>query len=139
MHPLLVEFIEWAQRMPRLTAERLLEVEIVRDVLRARALADMQRYDALLCPVAAVPAFRHGEREWTIDGTRVHYLDAWSYSAWFNLLQHPAVSVPAGSTADGLPVGVQVVARHWEERTALALARTIERRLGGYRPPPLEA
>ena len=45
----------------------------------------------------------------------------------------------AGATADGLPIGVQVVARHWEERTALAVARVIERQIGGYRPPPLEA
>lgn len=139
VHPLLVEFIGWTRRTPRMTADELLAAELARDDLRARALTDMQQYDVLLCPVAAVPAFRHGERAWTIDGHTVEYLDAWSYSAWFNLLQHPAVSVPAGSTADALPVGVQLVARHWEERTALALARIVERRVGGYRPPPLEA
>jgi amidase len=139
VHPLLVEFIEWTRRTPRMTVDELLAAEIARDELRARALTDMQQYDVLLCPVAAVPAFRHGERAWTIDGRQVEYLDAWSYSAWFNLLQNPAVSVPAGTTSDGLPVGVQVVARHWEERTALAVARIVERRVGGYRPPPLEA
>jgi Asp-tRNA(Asn)/Glu-tRNA(Gln) amidotransferase A subunit family amidase len=139
VHPLLVEFIEWTRREPPLTAEQLLGAEIARDLLRARVLDDMQQFDVLLCPVAAVPAFRHGERAWTVDGQRVEYLDAWSYSAWFNLLQNPAVSVTAGRTADGLPVGVQVVARHWEERTALAVARVIERAIGGYRPPPLEA
>jgi amidase len=122
-----------------MTADDLLAAEIARDVLRARVLDDMRQYDVLLCPVAAVPAFRHGERAWTIDRRRVEYLDAWSYSAWFNLLQNPAVAVTAGSTADGLPVGVQVVARHWEERTALGVARTIERRIGGWRPPPLES
>jgi Asp-tRNA(Asn)/Glu-tRNA(Gln) amidotransferase A subunit family amidase len=137
VHPLLLEFLEWTRREPRLTAEQLLEAEIARDLLRARVLADMERVDAWLCPVAAIPAFRHGERAWTIEGRRVEYLDAWSYSAWFNLLQNPAVSVTAGRTADGLPVGVQVVARHWEERTALDVARVIERTIGGYRPPPL--
>jgi amidase len=139
VHPLLVEFVEWSRRTPRMTADELLGAEIARDELRARALADMRQYDVLLCPVAAVPAFRHGERAWTIEGRTVEYLDAWSYSAWFNLLQNPGVSVTAGTTADGLPVGVQVVARHWEERTALAVARIVERRIGGYRPPPLEA
>ncbi|HXE79431.1 MAG TPA: amidase family protein, partial [Vicinamibacterales bacterium] len=76
------------------------------------------------------------EREWTIDGRRVHYLDAWRYTAWFNLLQNPAVSVPAGRTDEGLPVGVQVVARPWEEHVALGVAAAIERALGGFAPPP---
>lgn len=139
VHPLLVEFVEWTRRTPRMTADELLGAELARDELRRRALADMQQYDALLCPVAAVPAFRHGERAWSVDGRKVEYLDAWSYSAVFNLLQNPGVSVTAGSTYDGLPIGVQVVARHWEERTALSIARIVERRVGGYRPPPLEA
>jgi amidase len=60
-------------------------------------------------------------------------------TAWFNLLQNPAVSVPAGQTAGGLPVGVQVVARHWEEHVALGVARMIERALGGFTPPPIAA
>ena len=137
VHPNLVEFVGWTKRLPRLTAERLLDVEIARDALRARMLRDMEEMPVLLCPVAAVTAFEHGEREWEIDGRRVHYLDAWSYAAWFNLLQNPAVSVPAGLTAGGLPVGVQVVARPWDELTALDVARTIEAELGGYVPPPL--
>jgi Asp-tRNA(Asn)/Glu-tRNA(Gln) amidotransferase A subunit family amidase len=137
VHPNLVEFVGWTKGLPRLTAERLLEVEMARDALRARMLRDMEEMPILLCPVAAVTAFRHGEREWEIDGRRVHYLDAWSYAAWFNLLQNPAVAVPAGLTAGGLPVGVQVVARPWDELTALDLAQAIETALGGYMPPPL--
>ncbi len=137
VHPNLPQFLDWTRRMPRLTAERLLEVEIARDLLRTRLLRQMEDYPVILCPVSAVTAFRHGERTWQIEGREVHYLDAWSYAAWFNLLQNPAVSVPAGLTPDGLPVGVQVVARHWEEMTALAVARDIEHGLGGYRGPDL--
>jgi Asp-tRNA(Asn)/Glu-tRNA(Gln) amidotransferase A subunit family amidase len=135
LHPNLPQFLEWTRQTPKLTAERLLEVEIARDELRARVLAQMAETPVLLCPVSAVCAFKHGERTWTIGDREVQYLDAWSYSAWFNLLQNPAVSVPAGFTREGLPVGVQVVARHWEEMTALAVAREIERALGGYRVP----
>jgi amidase len=91
----------------------------------------------LLCPVSAVPAFRHGEREWVVEGRRVHYLDAWSYTAFFNLLQNPAVAVPAGRSAEGLPIGVQVVANPWEENVALAAAAAIERALGGYVAPAI--
>jgi Asp-tRNA(Asn)/Glu-tRNA(Gln) amidotransferase A subunit family amidase len=135
VHPNLPQFLEWTRQIPKLTAERLLEVEIARDVLRGRVLEQMAETPVLLCPVSAVCAFRHGERAWMIGGREVQYLDAWSYSAWFNLLQNPAVSVPAGFTPEGLPVGVQVVARHWDEMTALAVAREIERALGGYRTP----
>ena len=138
VHPNLAEFLEWTRQLPKLTAERLLEVEIRRDLLRTRFLQQMEGFPVLLCPVSAVPAFRHGERTWRIEGRDVDYLDAWSYAAWFNLLQNPAVSVPAGLTPDGLPIGVQVVARHWEEMTALGVAREIERALGAYAAPGLD-
>jgi amidase len=99
-------------------------------------LAEMRDYPVLLCPVAAVPAFRHGERSWDIDGKAVGYLDAWSYSAWFNLLGFPAAVVPVGSEPGGLPVGVQIVGRPWEEELVLAVAAAIERDCGGWREPP---
>jgi amidase len=54
-----------------------------------------------------------------------------------NLLGWPGVSVRAGSSADGLPVGVQVVAAPWREDIALALASKIEALMGGYQQPPL--
>ena len=137
VHPNLVEFLDWTRRDPPLTAGRLLHVEIARDLLRTRVLQQMERYPVLLCPVAPMPAFLHGEREWTIEGTRVHYLDAWRYTAWFNLLQNPGVSVPVTSSAQGLPIGVQVVARPWDELTALGVARVIEQSRGPWRAPVL--
>ena len=136
VHANLLQFLEWTRRDPPLTASELLLVEIRRDMLKARVLAQMARAPVLLCPVAPIPAFRHGEREWTIDGTTVHYLDAWRYTAWFNLLQNPGVSVPVRTTDAGLPVGVQVVARPWDELTALDVARVIEQGRGPWIPPP---
>ena len=96
----------------------------------------MSRFPVLLCPVAPTPAFLHGEREWTIDGRSVHYLDAWRYTAWFNLLQNPAVSVPVRLSPEGLPVGVQVVTRPWEELLALSAAKVIEQSRGSWTAPP---
>ena len=136
VHPNLLQFLEWTRRGPRLTAERLLDVEIKRDLLKARFLAQMQRYPLLLCPVAPIPAFRHGEREWMVEGRKVHYLDAWRYTAWFNLLQNPAMSVPVSQSADGLPIGVQVVAAPWNEALVLAGARVIEAARGAWVAPP---
>jgi Asp-tRNA(Asn)/Glu-tRNA(Gln) amidotransferase A subunit family amidase len=137
VHPNLLQFLEWTRRDPPLTAEELLLVEIRRDMLKARVLAQMARHPVLLCPVAPIPAFRHGEREWVVEGTTVHYLDAWRYTAWFNLLQNPGVSVPVLNTRDGLPIGVQVVARPWDELTAIDVARVIEQSRGPWQPPPV--
>ncbi len=135
--PLLAEFLEWMDAEPAFTLDTLLQTLTERDRLRAQFLAQMEDVPVFLCPVCAVPAFRHNEREWTIDGQTVRYLDAMRYSAWFNLLGNPGVAVPAGRSPEGLPIGVQVVARPHEEELALAVAATIERECGGFRPPPL--
>ena len=61
----------------------------------------------------------------------------WSFEAPFNLLGWPAAVVPAGITADGLPVGVQVVTPPWQDELALEIAGIIEQVLGGFIPPAL--
>ena len=135
--PILNEFLKGADMAPPLTAARLLHVWADRDELRANLLRQMETYRILICPVAAVPAFKHGERSWSIDGATVGYLDAMSYTQWFNLLGNPAAVVPVGRSPEGLPIGVQVVGRPYEEELVLAVAAAIERGCGGYRPPPL--
>jgi Asp-tRNA(Asn)/Glu-tRNA(Gln) amidotransferase A subunit family amidase len=98
-----------------------------------QVFTQMREYPILLCPVASVPAFRHGERSWKIDGQTVQYLDAWSYTEWFNLLGTPAAVVPVGCSPEGLPIGVQIVARPWEEELVLAVAAELEAQCGGWR------
>ena len=137
VHPNLVEFLEWTRRDPPLTALELLKVEIARDVLKTRVLRQMERYPVLLCPVAPMPAFRHGERSWTIDGATVHYLDAWRYTAWFNLLQNPGVSVPVTSSARAFPSACRSSRARGTSSTALDVARVIEQSRGPWQPPPL--
>jgi amidase len=138
LSPMLRQFSGWVATEPRPTAESLLETWIARDVLRLEMFEQMRRYPVLLCPVAAVPAFRHGERKWEIDGKTVDYLDAWSYCEWFNLLGMPAAVVPAGESSEGLPIGVQIVARPWQEELALTIAAAIEKEAGDWRRPPME-
>lgn len=119
------------------TARRLAHAWIDRDLVRAELLSQMATHRVLVCPVAAVPAFRHGERAWTIDGAEVRYLDAMIYTQWFNVLGNPAVVVPVGRSPEGLPIGVQVVGRPFEEELVLEVAAAIERECGGYVAPPL--
>jgi Asp-tRNA(Asn)/Glu-tRNA(Gln) amidotransferase A subunit family amidase len=97
----------------------------------------MENFPILLCPVASIPAFRHGERSWQIEGKRVEYLDAWSYCEWFNLLGMPAATVPVASSSERLPIGVQIAGRPWEEELVLSVAGALERELGTFNPPTL--
>jgi Asp-tRNA(Asn)/Glu-tRNA(Gln) amidotransferase A subunit family amidase len=72
-----------------------------------------------------------------IDGKTVKYLDAWSYTEWFNLLGMPGAVLPVSRSNEGLPVGVQIVGRPWEEEQVLAVAAQLESQGFGFRPPPI--
>jgi Asp-tRNA(Asn)/Glu-tRNA(Gln) amidotransferase A subunit family amidase len=137
MSSILTQFLEWSAAETPLTGESLLDVWIRRDAARADFLAQMREYPILLCPAAAVPAFRHGERSWQVDGKTVNYLDAWSYTEWFNLLGNPAAVVPVSHSAEGLPIGVQIVGRPWEEEQVLVVAAALENECGGWKVPPI--
>jgi Asp-tRNA(Asn)/Glu-tRNA(Gln) amidotransferase A subunit family amidase len=141
LSPLLAQFLEWSAGEPPLSGEALLDAWIGRDILRAKFLAQMRTYPILLCPAAAIPAFRHGERSWTIDGKTVNYLDAWSYTEWFNLLGNPGAVVPVSRSvtgeSEGLPIGVQIVGRPWEEEQVLAVAALLEKECGAWKIPPI--
>lgn len=134
---ILQEFNSWvAMEVPH-TAQSLLDAWIQRDLVRMEIFKQMERFPVLLCPVASIPAFRHRERSWQIDGKRVEYLDAWSYSEWFNLLGMPAASVPISSSPEGLPIGVQLAARPWNEELVLSVAGVLEREAGRFKSPNL--
>jgi Asp-tRNA(Asn)/Glu-tRNA(Gln) amidotransferase A subunit family amidase len=135
----LKEYLVWVAAEPAHTADSLLDMWIQRDLVRMRIFEQMKRYPILLCPVAAIPAFRHGERSWQIDDKIVKYLDAWSYTEWFNLLGNPAVTVPVSHSKEGLPIGVQLAARPWEDETLLSVAEALEKQLGEWKAPPLFA
>jgi amidase len=137
LSPTLKQFLEMSAAEQSLTAETLLDAWIRRDTLRAEFLVQMRKYPILVCPAAAIPAFRHGERSWQIEGKTVNYLDAWSYTEWFNLLGNPAAVVPVGSSPEGLPIGVQLVGRPWEEEQVLAVAASLEKECGARRRPAI--
>jgi Asp-tRNA(Asn)/Glu-tRNA(Gln) amidotransferase A subunit family amidase len=136
LSPIFRDFLETAHSKPALTAESLLEAWADCDLIRSRLLAEMREVPILLTPVCAIPAFRHGERQWKIDDATVDYLDAMRYTQWFNALAWPAAVVPVGTSPAGLPIGVQVAGRPFEDERVLAVAAAIERDFG-YRPPPL--
>jgi Asp-tRNA(Asn)/Glu-tRNA(Gln) amidotransferase A subunit family amidase len=136
LSPIFREFLGFAESAGPLTATELLNAWAELDVLRAKTLEEMREYPVLLCPAASVPAFRHGERVWTIDGKHVEYLDAWRYTQWFNALAAPAAIMPVGESQEGLPIGVQIAARPFEDEIALSVASVVDAAFG-YRVPPI--
>jgi Asp-tRNA(Asn)/Glu-tRNA(Gln) amidotransferase A subunit family amidase len=136
LSPVFQGFLAIAEAIPPLTATELLNAWAELDLLRAKMLEEMSAYPLLLCPVASIPAWRHGERAWQVEGREIAYLDAVRYTQWFNVLACPAAVVPVGQSREGLPIGVQVVARPFEDEVALGIAGIVDKAFG-FRPPPL--
>lgn len=97
------------------------------NIYRSRMLAYMENYDLILCPVSAGPATLHQAEE---------HPD-FSYVTPYNLTGWPGAVVRAGTSPEGLPIGVQIIAQPWREDVALAAARHLERVLGGWQRPSL--
>ncbi|MGB6720537.1 MAG: amidase family protein, partial [Terracidiphilus sp.] len=136
LSPIFNEFLSIAEAAGPLSATELLNAWAELDVLRAKTLLEMRDYPVLLCPVASVPAFRPDERAWTIDGKKVEYLDAVRHTQWFNTLAAPAAVVPVGRSPEGLPIGVQIAARPFEDEIALGVAAVVDEAFG-YRAPAM--
>ena len=136
LSPIFNEFLGIAGSVPPLTAVELLDTWAELDMLRAKTLEEMSRHSVLLCPVSSIPAFRHGERTWIVEGRTVDYLDAVRHTQWFNALAAPAAVVPVGRSPEGLPIGVQIVARPFQDEVALGIATIVDASFG-YRVPAM--
>ena len=101
------------------------------DVARSTMLAFLEKYDAIVAPVTAVPAVPHGASQDEKIARAFTYTYLYNPSGW------PGVVVRGGTSPEGLPIGMQVLARPWREDVALAVARHLETVLGGWRPPPM--
>ena len=96
------------------------------------------RHDVLLMPVAARPPVRAGEWEGrSALRTLLGLIAVYPFAAHWNLTGHPALAIPAGTSDEGLPIGVQLVGRKGSEATLLGLAAQLEAELGWaeHRPP----
>jgi amidase len=107
-----------------------------RDKLRWDIVRQMEDVRILLSPVSAGPAFRHGEGNWRA-GEKENYRDTMRYSQWLNLAGLPGVAVPLGVAPEGLPIGVQVIGRPYEEELILAVAEAIDRGRGLWQAPSI--
>jgi amidase len=136
LHPVTRELLAGGEEEAAMSYEQFLTAWVNRDRLRSKLLGQMEKYPILLSPVAAVPAFRHGERGWRVGETDVPYSKAFSYSTIYNLLGNPAAAAPVGRSADGMPIGVQIIGRPYEDARVVAVARKLEEAMGGWHAPP---
>jgi amidase len=96
-------------------------------------------WDAWLCPVTVSPAIPHvpfGTPVEVDDKQVPYFLAGTAYTSPFNLTGNPVVVLPLARSKEGLPIGVQVVARRWSEPALLALAEQLALLTGPFRPPP---
>jgi amidase len=99
------------------------------DAFRSEMLAFAERYSLVLCPVFPSAARPHGTMN--VPGE----IDPTSFTTPHSLTGWPAATVRCGTSPDGLPIDVQIVARPWRDDLALAAALRLEQDLGGWHPP----
>ncbi|MBM3944664.1 MAG: amidase [SAR202 cluster bacterium] len=129
-HPLFQGTQKWMASNP-MTAVELVRLLARVDDYRSDITKFMEPYDVLLCPVAAFPSTRHGEM-WQDD-----ILPGFTYTYPHNLTAWSVAVVRCGTSPEGLPIGVQIAAKAWQDDVALAAAAHLEAALGGWQRPPI--
>ena len=119
------EFLALGDERPPLTGECLLNTLLERDRLRQQVLVQMENFPILLAPVCSIPAFAHHDAGWGPNHA-ADYLRTMTYSQHYNLLGNPAAVVPVMKSAEGLPIGVQIIGRPFKDEEVLAVAKILE-------------
>ncbi|HTO05541.1 MAG TPA: amidase [Myxococcota bacterium] len=113
-----------------------------RERLRAALHELFRETDVLLLPVNQLPAIPHMHepdmplRTLSVNGKTIPYTDLLNWIAPATMCKLPATVVPVGRTPDNLPVGIQIVGSHLEDRTTLDFGRRLSELTGGFTPPP---
>ena len=122
--------------LPPLQAYVEAEAEVER--VRASFTAFLADHDVLVCHTTGLPPHEHDLEAMVLDGESHHPRSVMRATIPFDLTGSPAISVPFGHTPDGLPIGVQVVGRRFDEATVLRVALALERARGPWRAPSLD-
>jgi amidase len=126
-------FVRWrlstADDVPPPTLDSYIAAWMERDQLRAELVEWMRDTPILICPVGATPAYPHDTLKVEVNGTTMGTFRAFSYSQAFNVFDLPVVTIQAGKSKDGLPIGVQIVGRPFEEEMVLKVAEAVSEML----------
>ena len=123
-------FVSWrlatADDNPAPTLDEYIAGWMERDWLREELLRWMETTPLIVAPVGATPAFPHDTLKVTAKGSTMGTFRAFSYAQTFNVFDLPVVTIPAGRSNDGLPIGVQIVGRPFAEDLVLSAAERVE-------------
>ena len=118
--------LPWLGRAEPIDAARFDALMMKWSRFRSNMLSFFKDHDAIVSPVNAFPALPHGSLG--------ENLEAFSYTMTYNMTGWPAAVVRGGTSPDGLPIGVQIVAPPCREDIALAVAGYLEKTFGGFQP-----
>ena len=125
-------FNQWLDKGKELTAETALLNLAARDAMRASLLRQMETVTALLMPVFGIAAFRHGESRWQVEGKEIGLFQAAMPAVVANVLGLPAVTIPMAVSSAGVPIGVQLMGRPFEDEILLEIAIQLEQARGPW-------
>lgn len=122
----LTGYIQRRLSLPTPTLSDFIESIEKTELLRQNLVRYFSRYDLLMVPTSPLAAFPHEMSELEIDGRRVQGRNSLRATVPFDLTGSPAITVPFGWSGDGLPIGVQIAARHYDEATMFMAAAALE-------------
>jgi Asp-tRNA(Asn)/Glu-tRNA(Gln) amidotransferase A subunit family amidase len=124
-------FVRWrlgtADETPAPTLDEYIAGWMERDRLREELLQWMETTPIIIAPVGATPAYPHDTLKVTVRGSTFGTFRAFSYAQTFSVFDLPVVTVPAGRSNDGLPIGVQIAGTPFAEEMVLAAAEIVEK------------
>jgi amidase len=134
LSPIFLDYLEAARTENPPSMLDFIAKSAARDAERKCILKAMEDIPVLLSPVSSAPAFKHGEGTWrSPNGFR----ETMRHSQWLNLAGLPGLSVPVGTSPEGLPIGVQLIGRPLEEELLLEVAESLELSRGPWQPPQI--
>jgi amidase len=136
VHWTATEFLKRALDAPDAGARKVVENLAARDKMRAALVREMEKFRVILAPVCSTSAFRHRQRRYATPEKEIGQFEAMMTATLFNLLGMPAMTIPFGRDEDGMPVGIQVAGRPWDEELLLELAVRMEQARGPFGGPP---
>jgi len=126
-------FVRWrlgtADDIPTPTLDEYIADWMERDRLREELLRWMETTPIIVAPVGATPAYPHDTLKVTVHGSTFGTFRAFSYAQTFSVFDLPVVTVPAGKSNEGLPIGVQIAGTPFAEEMVLAAAEIVEKAL----------
>jgi Asp-tRNA(Asn)/Glu-tRNA(Gln) amidotransferase A subunit family amidase len=121
------EFVEAIHHGLQFTVLDIKMAEIQREQIYETICRFLKKYDILITPTLACPAFELGKLgPDKIDGKDVTVY-AWAFTFPFNMSGHPAASIPCGWSTGGLPIGMQIVGKRFDDLTVLQVSRAFEK------------